>query len=171
MCGRTRSGRSGTRVIDLGVIYLLLPPHHHLARSALSVLSIVRISTSGAYFGNLRLVVIISGLKINPMTVSVPYDLALAVYRVGMMSRLHPDFTSPDNSPRFSQIALSLCLRLASPHLLLLSNLKPSPESRLVVCIPLGPASIFDRVQFQSQPWIYTHLERGQLCKRFRRDI
>jgi len=80
-------------VIDLGVIYPLLPPHHHLTRSALSVLSIVRISTSGAYLGNLRLLVIFSGSKINSMTISAPYDLALAVYRVGMMSRLHPDLT------------------------------------------------------------------------------
>ena len=58
----------------------------------LSASSIVRISTSSAYFGNIRLLVILSGSKTNPMSIYTllgpTYDLALAVCDLGRMSRL-----------------------------------------------------------------------------------
>ncbi|KAF9648418.1 hypothetical protein BDM02DRAFT_2275453 [Thelephora ganbajun] len=59
----------------------------------LSASSIVRLSTSSAYFGNFCVLPIFSGSEINPMAVNAlqgtSYDLALAVHDVGRMSRLH----------------------------------------------------------------------------------
>lgn len=90
VCGKSRSQRLGSRVIGASNRLLLLAST--ISVDQLSVSSVVRISTSSAYFGNLRLLVILSGSIINPMSIYAPleptYDLALAIYDVGRMSRL-----------------------------------------------------------------------------------
>ena len=136
----------------------------------LSASSIVRISTLRVYSGDFRRLVIFSGSKLNPMTVSVLLgpDCDLAS---GSFLRWNDESTSPlpttcVDLPRFSQ--LGLWLRLASPHPP--PTFDPSPLSR-------ASASYFaNRRRNQigcnpNRPWIYPHSWRGQLCKRFRRDI